>query len=98
MVLSMACNWVIATLDVSTAFLHAPLNYAENLYVIPPAPYDCNGTVWWKLKKALYGLRGAPRAWQDYLISLLEELGFFRLLSEACLSSRGVELDGIGSR
>ncbi len=36
------------------------------------------GAYVWKLKKALYGMRSAPRAWQEHLSQLLEDAGFQR--------------------
>ena len=41
------------------------------------------GTTLWRLKKAMYGLRSSPKAWQDYFATSMAELGFKRLLSEA---------------
>jgi hypothetical protein len=62
-------------LDVKTAFLHGEL--AETTYVEQPEGFHQGGprTVW-LLKKALYGLRQAPRAWYLHLRKILEELGF----------------------
>ncbi len=66
--------------DVSAAFLHAEMK--ELVYVRPPAEFVHPewefGTYVWKLKKALYGMRSAPRAWQEHLSQLLEDAGFKR--------------------
>ena len=35
----------------------------------------------WKLKKAMYGLKAAPRAWQDHYAKTMEQLGATRLVS-----------------
>ena len=34
-----------------------------------------------RLKKAMYGLRASPRAWQDHLARVLQRLGYIRLVS-----------------
>jgi hypothetical protein len=55
-------GWCVFQLDVKSAFLHGDLT--ENIYVEQPLGYhngDTNKV--YKLKKALYGLRQAPRAW-----------------------------------
>ena len=39
----------------------------------------------YKLKRALYGYRRAPRLWQNYLATLLESIGFRRLSAEAAM-------------
>ena len=38
--------------------------------------------VWWKLNKAIYGLRSSPKAWQSHLAETLQQLGMVRLASE----------------
>ena len=76
-----------ATGDVSTAFLHASLN--ELVYVQPPT--EIRGTVHaptgkvLRLKKALYGLRSAPRAWSDHIAQVLTDLGLHRCWTDSCL-------------
>ena len=94
MIFALAMGLCIGTFDVSTAFLHAPLEgkggYVEELFVKPPAEYFrytglAEGSVYWKLKKAMYGLRGAPRAFQEYLQDQMEGLGFVRCQYESCV-------------
>ena len=77
MLLSLAAyqGWPIETWDVSTAFLYARL-YGDRdtdldgqyIYMRPPKVIEKlgllpEGTIW-KLKKALYGLRTSPLAWE----------------------------------
>lgn len=61
-------------LDVKTAFLHGELE--EDIYMKQPQGYEEGGpdTVC-HLRKALYGLRQAPRAWHARLKKELESLG-----------------------
>ena len=50
--------------DVSTAFLHALMN--EEVFVWPPKEFYPEGKCLWRLKKAMYGLRQAPKLWQEH--------------------------------
>ena len=63
-----ACSWAIKALDVSTAFLNAPLpDEAGEILVRPPGILSLYGLVGrdevWRAKKGIYGLRISPRAW-----------------------------------
>eukprot|EP00972_Heterocapsa_arctica_P107328 15809783-Heterocapsa_arctica.AAC.1 len=58
--------------DVSTAFLHAPLTPEDKIYVIPPLVDRKPGLIW-RMRKALYGLRQSPRHFQAYLAKVLGE-------------------------
>ena len=71
--------------DVSTAFLHASL--AEEVYVKQPPGHVTKGKEEWvyKLKKAMYGLKNAPKAYSDHFMSLLKNLGFTQSASDECL-------------
>ena len=62
-------------LDVKTAFLNGDLE--EVIYMKQPPGYEEGGprTVC-RLRKAIYGLRQAPRAWHAKLNSTLEGMGF----------------------
>ena len=87
MLLSLASKkgWPIETWDVSTAFLYARL-YGDRdtdldgqcIYMRPPRVIEklgllAKGTIW-KLKKALYGLRTSPLAWEVERDNSLAEL------------------------
>lgn len=71
-------NWEVHHLDVKTAFLNGEIQ--EEVYVIQPEGFVKKGkeNMVYKLIKALYGLRQAPRAWYAKLNKCLEELGFVR--------------------
>ena len=62
-------RWAVESWDVSTAFLYAPLIEKRDVYCKPPQVLVKLGLVQpgtvWKLKKALYGLRTSPRAWEE---------------------------------
>ena len=62
-------KWAVESWDVSTAFLYAPLIEKRDVYCKPPQVLVKLGLVQpgtvWKLKKALYGLRTSPRAWEE---------------------------------
>ena len=79
-------NWVARLGDVSTAFLHAPIAKSHDgkrrdVYLWPPKELCPQQDKIWRLKKAMYGLRSSPKAWQDYLAEVLQKLSFVRLTS-----------------
>nr|GEU65265.1 retrovirus-related Pol polyprotein from transposon TNT 1-94 [Tanacetum cinerariifolium] len=94
----------IFQMDVKTAFLHGTLK--EDVYVCQPEGFidaDYPSQVY-KLKKALYGLKEAPRAWYDELSTFLLHNHFFkgtidltlfiRCFSDDILVDSGFELTG----
>ena len=64
-------GWEIHHLDVKTAFLNGDLK--EVVFVSQPEGYEVKGQEHkvYKLHKALYGLRQAPRAWNEKLNKVL---------------------------
>ena len=81
--LAAACRWEIHHLDVKTAFLHGEL--VEEVYVNQPEGFEKKGEEhkMFKLKKALYGLRQAPRAWNTKLDQILKSLKFIKCTKES---------------
>jgi len=68
LVVAARCRWKLQALDVSTAFLNAPLPAeAGRVVVRPPKLFVDFGLVGpdvlWVANKGIYGLRIAPRAW-----------------------------------
>ena len=63
-------------MDVKTAFLNGEL--AEEVYVRQPPGFVITGAEHkvLRLRRVLYGLRQAPRAWYEKLDSTLQKLGF----------------------
>ena len=78
-------GWELHHLDVKTAFLHGELK--EVIFVSQPEGFIVKGseTKVYKLRKALYGLRQAPRAWNEKLNHVLKGLSFERCLKEPSL-------------
>ena len=62
-------EWGISSLDVATAFFNAPMpeGEEESIYVKPPALLEqfnlIKANTYWKLQRAVYGLRISPRLW-----------------------------------
>ena len=76
--LAAAFNWTVTCGDISTAFLHALIS-GEDIRVVPPPKFYPEGNAIWKLKRALYRLRNAPRLWQDHFASVMEKNNFKRI-------------------
>ena len=78
-------GWEVHHLDVKTAFLHGELK--ENVYVTQPEGFVTKGSEEkvYKLHKALYGLRQAPRAWNIKLNEILKKLSFEKCSKEPSL-------------
>ena len=67
--------------DVRTAFLHAAMS--GEVYVWPPKEFYPNFDCLWRLKKAMYGLRQAPKLWQEHFAEVMtSKLGFRRCKSD----------------
>ena len=80
-------NIEVRQYDVSTAFLHASLR--EEVYVKQPPGHEVKGkeTHVYKLRKAMYGLKNAPKAYSDHFMSILKRLGFKQSTRDECLWS-----------
>ncbi|CAI7892978.1 unnamed protein product [Closterium sp. NIES-53] len=66
-----------APIDVSNAFLYADVD--AEIYVEYRHTYPTNPPSVCKLKKSLYGIKQAPRLWQQHLNRKLTEVGFRQL-------------------
>ncbi|KAG7557329.1 Zinc finger CCHC-type superfamily [Arabidopsis suecica] len=84
-------GWEVHHLDVKTAFLHGELK--EVVFVSQPEGFVVKGSEnkVYRLNKALYGLRQAPRAWNIKLNKILKELGFTKCSKEPSLYLKQVE-------
>ncbi len=81
-----AQNLLLHHIDVVQAFLCADL--AETVYVRPPPGIDAPPGFVWKLRKSLYGLRQAPRVFNQFLTSIMLRLGFTQSKLDPCLFVR----------
>nr|GEX12481.1 retrovirus-related Pol polyprotein from transposon TNT 1-94 [Tanacetum cinerariifolium] len=81
-------SFIVFQMDVKTAFLHGTLK--EDVYVCQPEGFidaDHPSHVF-KLKKALYGFKQAPRAWNDELSMFLLHNHFFKGTTDPTLFIR----------
>jgi hypothetical protein len=85
-------GWTVFQLDVKSAFLHGELN--EDVFVAQPPGYEQKGYEHqvYKLKKALYSLKQAPRAWNSRIESYFLKEGFEKHPHEHTLFVR--QMDG----
>ena len=70
--------------DVTAAFAHAPLSEDETVYMSMPQGFSRPGKVI-KLRKTLYGLRAAPRAFWKFMVNKLDECGMKQSEQDPCL-------------
>jgi hypothetical protein len=90
-------NWEVYQLDVKSAFLHGELS--ENVYVDQPQGYQKGGkNEVYKLKKALYGLRQAPRAWYSKIEGYFNQEGFEKCPHEHTLFVKQLEKEDFNSQ
>jgi len=74
-------------LDVSTAFLNGELK--EEVYIaVPPGLEKTYKDKCFKLRKAIYGLRQAPRVWWLNLSKKLQDNGFKSTFADQCLFTK----------
>src|SRR6185437_10981230 len=78
-------GWRVHHMDVKLAFLNGDLK--EEVYVHKPPGFAIPGKEGkvLRLRKALYGLRQAPRAWNAKLDTTLASLGFTKCTTEHAL-------------
>ena len=89
--LSAQQGWDVHHLDVKSAFLNGDLQ--EEVYVKQPDGFVKDGQEHkvYRLSKALYGLRQAPRAWNVRLDKYLVSLGFVKCPQEHAVYKRSKE-------
>ena len=98
-----AHNWPVHQMDVVTAFLYGLMEGPDVYVKLPPGypipphlrhlpPEKLMG----KLKKALYGIKQAPRLWNDTIDKFMLDHGFTRSNSDACLYWRDTALSSGG--
>ena len=67
-------SWGIQSFDVTSAFLQGNCIEKE-VYVKPPPEWNEGGDLLWKLRRCLYGLNDAPRAWYDRVVQIIVKFG-----------------------
>ncbi|CAL2258193.1 unnamed protein product [Prunus armeniaca] len=87
-------RWKLYQLDVKSAFLNGVLK--EEVYVDQPDGFVTTNyeDKVYKLKKALYDLKQAPRAWYEEINAYLVSCGYVRSTSEAILYCKTKEDSG----
>ena len=86
--LAAAKDWRVHHLDVKSTFLND--ERAETIFIRQPPGLAIKGAehMVLRLRKTLYGLRQAPRAWNTKLDATLGKLGFMRCATEHALYTR----------
>ena len=78
-------NHDVRQIDIKSAFLHLKIPNDVKLHVKLPKEHTLAGRVF-RLLKAMYGIREAPRLWADaYRKFLIEKVGLQQSLGDACL-------------
>lgn len=86
-------DWKVVQLDVKFTFLNGYLQ--EEIYVEQPQGFAIKGKKEkvYLLKKALYCLKQAPRAWYNIIDEHLLSIGFRKSLSESTLYVKCLNYD-----
>ena len=69
-------NWELGSIDFASAFLQG--NPIDRVVFIKPPPDICNPDRVWLLKRCIYGLNDAPRAWYNRVTEELLKTGAVR--------------------
>lgn len=70
-------------LDIKTAFLNA--NVDEEVYMEVPEGIEAEDGVVLRLRKALYGMKQAPRLWNSHITSFIKAQSFKQLMKDTCV-------------
>eukprot|EP01018_Ginkgo_biloba_P000724 Gb_02012 [translate_table: standard] len=82
LVLAAQHGWISYQMDIKSAFLNGYVN--EEIYVKQPQGFNIAGNEnkVYKLKKALYGFKQAPRAWYSRINTYFQQKGFHKISSD----------------
>jgi hypothetical protein len=85
LLIAISAGWSIRQIDIHNAFLHGTL--FEDVFMSQPLGFNHPQfpSHVYKLQKAIYGLKQAPKAWFSKLSSRLLQLGFCRSRSDTSL-------------
>ena len=81
-------HWDIFQLDIKAAYLNAKLD--KNIYVTIPQGDSNHGKGFWKLNRALYGLKQSGIQWNETITSFFKGIGFQQLISESCIFKKNM--------
>ncbi|GBG35086.1 Transposon TyH3 Gag-Pol polyprotein, partial [Hondaea fermentalgiana] len=84
-VLALTRQWTVAQADVTGAFLMAKLGEDEKLFMRAPDGLNMPKGTPLRLRTSLYGLRSAPKRFNDHLTSILKDLGLKQSLVDKSL-------------
>lgn len=76
-------GWPVYQLDVCSAFLNGVIN--DDIYITLPSNFVIENNNLCKLNKALYGLKGAPKAWYQKFNDFILSHNFKKSTSDLCL-------------
>ena len=79
-------GWILRQRDVKRAFLQSKVRGPnEKDLVVPPVEAEEEDGKMWVVRKSVYGLRSAPRAWYETLVDELAKEGITRLLHDKAM-------------
>jgi hypothetical protein len=88
-------DWFIIGIDVGNAFLEADIDVPNYMYLPKDLVFYLTGDrtkrIRVKLNKSLYGIKQAPKVWNQRLNDQLVSVGFKRLTSDVCLYIKEVD-------
>ena len=83
LILAILFDLEVDQMDVKTAFLNADVD--EDIYLDVPDGVNVSKNKVLKLLKALYGIKQAPKAWNDNINAYLLSLGFTACIKDTCI-------------
>ena len=86
-------HMTVHQIDIDSAYLYASID--EEVYMAQPFGFEDGTDRVCRLKKGLYGLKQAGKAWHSELTTVLESLGLKQLKSEEALFQRTNELGNL---
>lgn len=69
-------EWPIHHLDISSAYLHADIDYEKSIFVKPPPGSNIDSGKCWQLNKSVYGMKQAGYMWYQCITKVLMDLNF----------------------
>ena len=71
--------------DIASAFLNTPVDPSKSpIFVQAPRELQYSESTVWRLKRQLYGLRGAPKSWQAHFSQIMVKKGMTQMKSDSC--------------